>query len=122
MSEITRVIPKPAITYGRVLGAVVEHYRTQKSMTQQVMAAALGISQSAYSRLELGQSVMSVTQLRAIAAQLGMHVAVLLQHAEEYSAQLQQQGVRITDQKPESAAGVLIALGILAALVAASKS
>lgn len=122
MSETATVIPKPAITYGRVLGAVVEHYRTQKSMTQQVMAMALGISQSAYSRLELGQSVMSVIQLRAIAARLEMHVEVLLRHAEGYAAQLQQQGVSITDQKPDSAAGVLIALGILAALVAAAKS
>ena len=43
--------------------------------------------------------------------------------AEGYAVQLQQQSVSITEQqRPESAAGVLIALGILAALVAAAKS
>lgn len=86
------------------------------------MAKALGLSQSAYSRLEQGQTAMSVIQLRAIAAQLKSWPGALMQDAERYAAQLQQQGVIISDEKPDSAAGVLIALGILAALVAAAKS
>lgn len=86
------------------------------------MAKAIGVSQSAYSRLEQGQSAMSVVQLRAIGAQLGLLPDAIMRDAEGYAVQLQQQGVSITEQRPESAAGVLIALGILAALVAAAKS
>jgi len=122
MNHTATHIPKPAITFARVIGAVVEHHRKSRSMTQEAMARALGISQSAYSRLEQGQSAMNVTQLRAVAAQLNLSSDALMQHAEGYAAQLQQQGVTITDEKPDSAAGVLIALGILAALVAAAKS
>lgn len=122
MSQSATLIPKPAITFSRVVGVVVEHHRKKRSMTQEAMARALGISQSAYSRLEQGQSAMSVTQLRAVAAQLGLLPGALMQDAEGYAAQLQQQGVSITDTKLDSAAGVLIALGILAALVAAAKS
>lgn len=82
----------------------------------------MGVSQSAYSRLEQGQSAMSVVQLRAIAVQLGLTPDAIVRDAEGYAAQLQQHGVRITDATPDSAAGVLIALGILAALVAATTS
>ena len=86
------------------------------------MAKAIGISQSAYSRLEQGQSAMSVVQLRAISGQLDLAPETIVHNAEGYAAQLRQQGVSITDERPDSTAGVLIALGILAALVAAAKS
>lgn len=122
MSQYATTIPRPAIPYARVVGAVVEHYRKRRSITQEAIAKAVGVSQSAYSRLEQGQSAMNVVQLRAIAVQLGLTPDAIVRDAEGYAAQLQQQGVRITDVMPDSAAGVLIALGILAALVAATKS
>lgn len=122
MSQSAIPIPKPAIPYARVLGAVVEHHRKRRSITQEAIAQAMGVSQSAYSRLEQGQSAMSVVQLRTVAAQLGLTPDEIVRDAEGYATQLQQQGVRITDAMPDSAAGVLIALGILAALVAATKS
>jgi transcriptional regulator with XRE-family HTH domain len=86
------------------------------------MAQALGISQSAYSRLEQGQSAMSVTQLRAIADKLGTTPDFLLHHATDYANRLRAQGVTVTDEKAGTTAGVLIALGILAALFAAASS
>jgi transcriptional regulator with XRE-family HTH domain len=110
------------MSYGRLVGSVVEHFRTQLGFHQEAMAQALGISQSAYSRLELGHSAMSVTQLRAIAEKLGTSPDTLLQHTAEYGKRLRAQGVTVTDEKPDSAAGVLIALGILAALFAAANS
>lgn len=122
MSQAATAIPKPAIPYARVLGAVVEHLRKRLSITQEAMAKAIGVSQSAYSRLEKGQSAMSVVQLRAISVQLGLPPEAIVHDSEGYAAQLQQQGVSITQERPDSAAGVLIALGMLAALVAAAKS
>jgi hypothetical protein len=47
---------------------------------------------------------------------------LLLQHTAQYADQLRSQGVTMTDNKQESPAGVLIALGILAALFAAANS
>jgi transcriptional regulator with XRE-family HTH domain len=121
MSRTATPIPKPVITYARVVGAVVEHHRKAKGITQEQMAKAINVSQSAYSRLEQGQSAMSVSQLRAIAAQLEIPQATLVAHADQYAAQLRAQHVTVTDDKPDSAAGVLIALGILAALIAAAS-
>jgi transcriptional regulator with XRE-family HTH domain len=115
-------VPKPNISYARLVGRIVEHHRARLRIHQEAMARALEISQSAYSRLEQGQSAMSVTQLRIIAERLGTTPDFLLQHTAQYAVQLRAQGVIVTDQKQVSPAGVLIALGILAALFAAANS
>ena len=122
MSRSATQVPKPTISYATLVGRIVEHHRTQARIHQEAMAQALGISQSAYSRLAQGQSAMSVTQLRMIADRLGTTPDFLLHHTAQYANQLRVQGVTITDEKQESAAGVLIALGILAALFAAAGS
>jgi len=122
MSFTATPIPKPTITYAVLVGRIVEHFRKQAKMHQETMANAIGVSQSAYSRLEQGQSGMSVTQLWMIAVQLKTTPAALLHHTEQYANQLRAQGVEITSDKAESpAGGVLIALGILAALIAAAS-
>jgi transcriptional regulator with XRE-family HTH domain len=122
MQTIATQVPKPTISYATLVGRIVQQHRTQARIHQEAIAQALGISQSAYSRLEQGQSAMSVTQLRAIADQLATTPDFLLQHTAQYADQLRAQGVNITDNKQQSAAGVLIALGILAALFAAASS
>ena len=85
------------------------------------MASTLRVTQSAYSKLEKGQSSITVVQLNAVAARLKVPSATLLQDTERYAVRLRQQGVEITDEKQDSsAAGLLVALGLLAALIAAA--
>jgi transcriptional regulator with XRE-family HTH domain len=122
MNKTATQIPKPILTYATLVGRIVEHHRRQRGIHQESMAQAIGISQSAYSRLEKGQSAMSVTQLRLIGERLGTTPEQLLQHTAQYASKLRAQGVDVIDEKPSSAAGVLIALGILAALFAAGSS
>ena len=122
MNRTATQIPKPTISYATLVGRIVEHHRTNARIHQEAMAQALSISQSAYSRLEQGQSAMSVTQLRMIAEKLGTTPDFLLHHTAQYANQMRVQGVTVTDDKQVSAAGVLIALGILAALFAAASS
>jgi transcriptional regulator with XRE-family HTH domain len=115
--------PKPKMPYAALIGRVVEHRRSRVlNIHQEQLAQALGISQSAYSRLEKGLSAMSVTQLRIVADQLQTTPAKLLQDAEHYANQLRAQGVEITDEKSDSTAAVLIGLALLAALIAAAGS
>ncbi len=119
----TSIPVKPEIAYGALLGRVIEHHRTHRKIHQETIAKVLGISQSAYSKLEKGQSTISVVQLNTIAGCLKMHSATLIQDTERYAAHLRQQGVEITNEKQEpSAAGLLVALGLLAALIAAASS
>jgi len=122
MSKTATAIPKAKMSYGALLGRIVEHRRSQLRIHQEAIAQALGVSQSAYSRLEKGQSAMSVTQLRIVAERLRTTPSDLLKHADQYATQLRAQGVEITDEKSDSTAGVMLALAILAALIAAGSS
>ena len=113
---------KPTITYGALLGRIIEYRRKQLAVNQDVLAGALGISQSAYSRLEKGQSAMTVQQLRAVAPHVKTTPGQLLTEVEQYAALYQRQGGQIIEDKEESSVGgVLVALGILATILAASK-
>lgn len=114
---------KPQIAYGALLGRVICHYRERLGIHQHQIATALGISQSAYSRLEKGQSAMSVTQLRVIASQLGIPPARVLDDVDRYAQALRHQGALITDDKQQSSsAGLLVALGLLTAVLASRGS
>jgi transcriptional regulator with XRE-family HTH domain len=110
----------PKVTPGALFGRVVEHHRKRAHIDQAVVAAALGVTQSAYSRLEWGQSGMTVTQLWKVAACLGLPPSRLILDVERYADRLRQQGVEIVEGKA-AAAGLLIGLGILAALIAVAN-
>jgi transcriptional regulator with XRE-family HTH domain len=106
----------PKITYQALAGRVVKHIRIEQNMAQARMAVNLGLSQSAYSRLETGDSTFNITQFRLCANALGMLPSQLLQSVEFFESQLRLQSVSIAgDRKvsPEAAAqgvGALLAL------------
>jgi transcriptional regulator with XRE-family HTH domain len=111
---------RPQITYAALVGRVIEHAREGANLHQQQVAEALGITQSAYSRLEKGQSAMSVAQLHQIGLRVGVPPGVITGRADQLAAKLQSQGALIANEKQEpGAAGLLVALGLLAAILAA---
>ncbi len=114
-------IPKPAVTYTAVVGGVVERLRGQRGLTQSQIGDALGIGQSAYSRLESGDTAMTIAQLRAIAEHLATSPGGILREADALTDRLRAQGVEIKNEKEVSTGAILIGLGILAALLAAGK-
>lgn len=110
-----------SITYGAVLGQVlVRRRQLAGGIHQKVIADGIGITQSAYSKLEAGQSALSLVHLRQIARQLGTSPHELLAETDSYVQHLEAQGVTVTDVRSVSAGEVLIGLGILAALFAAA--
>lgn len=120
MNYNSSTLVTPAILYATVVGRVVQQYREMKGMKQADLAEVLGITQSAYSRIEKGQTPMTITQLGQVAGHLGLAPGDILQKVDRLTAQLSAQGVEVINQKePEiSAAAVLVALGILIALLA----
>jgi len=94
----------------------------QLGLQQSDLAGALGVTQSAYSRLESGDIVLSLTQLRIAAAALETSGAEILASADNYAFYLQGQGVQITDERKDNSAAVLIGLGLLAAAFVALGS
>jgi len=84
-----RMTRDATITYGALVGRMVEIRRKQLGISQEPLARALGITQSAFSRLERGRSTLTVTQLRIIARHLSIRAAELLDEAEFYVLPLQ---------------------------------
>lgn len=122
MNSSTSSLVKPAIPYAAVVGRVVQQHRELRGMKQADLAGILGITQSAYSRIEKGQTPMTITQLGQVASHLGLAPGDILRRVDQLTVQLRAQGVEVTNQKePEiSAAAILVALGILIALLAAA--
>lgn len=112
--------PIPVVTYPALVGQVIAHRRGAKGLNQGALAAALGLSQSAYSRLESGASVLNLSQLRVVAEQLGLSPAEILKSADQYALRLHQQGVQIVPGKQDPTAAIVIGLGLLAALFMSS--
>jgi len=112
---------KGAISYGAIVGQLLKHYREARGIKQAEVAKALGLTQSAYSRLENGDSAMSLTQLRQIARVIEVNPEGILAKAETHAQNLVQRGVKVTEEKPTNTAAILIGLGILLALLAAIR-
>ena len=54
------------------IGHKIKKLRELKNLTQEHMAKSIGISQGAYSRMELGETEITYTKLEKIAEELGM--------------------------------------------------
>lgn len=113
--------PKPLVTYPALVGKILAQQREAHGIKQGDFAATLGLSQSAYSRLESGDSVLNLSQLRNAATQLGLQPAQVLQWADQYEARLRQQGVDVVSEKPDNPAAIAIGLGLLAALLMSAR-
>lgn len=91
--------------------------RTQLGIDQATMAARMGLSQSAYSRIEAGETTMNVWQLRQCAHLLRKSVTQLVDQVDRYEAHLAEQGIEIVAERRTNPAAALIGLAILAAVL-----
>lgn len=114
-------LPTPEIPYTALVGQVLAVRRQNLGLQQNVLAHALGISQSAYSRIEQGKTSLSIPQLRIVADVLYSSPSEILAQAESQTALLAARGVAISDEKNVSPAALLIGLGILAAIIASTS-
>ncbi len=110
--------------YSVILGGVIEQERKLRGWAHQGhFAEQLGLSASALSRIESGNTTVSVTQLRQIAHLLQINAQYLLNRADGIAHQLAAQGVQITHEKKDNSAAIMIGIGLLAAaLLAAGAS
>jgi len=114
--------PQGVVPYSVVIGRVLQQRRNQLGLQQDDLAAALGITQSAYSRLESGDTVLSLMQLRIAAAALYTSAGAILAAADQYADYLERLGALITNERKDNSAAVLVGLGLLAAAVVAIGS
>lgn len=122
MNEVNPQTVKPVLPYSMLVGKVIEKLRRERELTQSQMAEKLQIGQSAYSRLEAGQSAMTLPQLRKVARAMNLAPHQIVAETEQAAQRLRAQGVEVPDEKEESPlekAGILVALGLFLALASA---
>ncbi|MFN4910689.1 MAG: helix-turn-helix domain-containing protein, partial [Flavobacteriales bacterium] len=54
------------------IGTKIKKLRELKNLTQEHMASVIGVTQSAYSRMEMGDTEITYSKLERIAGELGM--------------------------------------------------
>lgn len=113
------IATKPVIHYSALVGRILQLHRDRASLKQGDLAAALEITQSAYSRLESGDSIVNAVQLRQATERMGVSLPAFMQVVEQYECRLRAQNVRILFAKKDNSAAVAIGLGLLAALALA---
>lgn len=91
MSEIKLVTDSSA-----VLGAALIKLRTMKGMKQNELAAAMEVGSSTWSRIEKGESKLSIDQLKKVANILGVTPSYILEMAELGEKESTRKGVPIT--------------------------
>ncbi|MHC8354884.1 helix-turn-helix domain-containing protein [Pseudomonas sp. LB3P81] len=90
MSEIEAVT-----TTGAVLGAVLATLRAEANMKQADLADVAGVGPSTWSRIEKGESGLSIDQLRLIAPALGYTPGAILEMAEAAEADVAKKGIKL---------------------------
>lgn len=110
-------VAKPVMYYSVLVGRILQLHRERAGLKQGDLAAALNVTQSAYSRLESGDSVLNTVQLRQAADRLGIQLPSFMRTVDQYEQQLRDQNVQILFEKKDNSAAVAIGLGLLAALI-----
>jgi len=106
--------PVVAVSYPAVLGAVLlamRKSREDKGMSQAEMAEAVGLNVSTWSRIENGDAAMTIEQLVAAAAALGVKPSSILQTTEGKLDDLVAKGIAAGSSRMELAA--LAAMGAI---------
>lgn len=112
---------KPATTYPAIVGCLLANSRKRKGLDQAKVAAAMGLSQASWSRIERGETALSVDQLHRAAEVLGENTWEVLRSADQAVSGLKRDGVEVRSLRAEEAVQqglVLIGVAALAILVA----
>lgn len=108
----------PATTYGAILGKTIAAHRSEAPIDQAKLAAAVGVNQSTWSRIERGLSAITVEQLRAASIALNISAGRLLADAENGVLQARSRGIRLLALRDPNSINTGVALIDAAALKA----
>ena len=76
-------MPKPrSISFSRRVGSALAELRVKADINQDVIAEAVGVNQSTWSRVERGLSALTIVQLHKAATALGKQSSAILRRAE----------------------------------------
>lgn len=117
---------QPETSYPAVIGRVLEYMRKEAGFDQKVIAERLGLTQSAWSRIERGQSGISMEQLLRVSSVLGKEPHEIVADADQATSKLKEDGIVVHPNiisKPDSTIAWLglAALGLMVVAILSKK-
>ncbi len=121
------------VYFSEVLGQLLKRRRQEREITQEDLARKIGVTASAWSRVESGKTAITVQSLRLAAEVLGTSASALLASAEKTAAEIEAKPeFRVREGFPKAAASRsasgdvgwflgAAAVGALVAALAASR-
>lgn len=85
--------PIAIATYPALVGAVLQGRRKELGLSQAQVAEEAGLNVSTWSRIENGESALTIEQLAAAAAKLDLAPSAILRTVEEKVAELRERGI-----------------------------
>lgn len=117
---------KPETSYPAIIGRILEHSRKEAGLDQKVIAEGLGLTQSAWSRIERGQSGLSMEQLLRVSSILGKKPHEIIADADQATSRLKEDGITVHPNvvsKPDDTIAwlALAALGLMVVAILSKK-
>jgi transcriptional regulator with XRE-family HTH domain len=107
-----------ATSYGQIIGQVIRGRRELKRISLQAMAESAALTASGWSRVENGDTTMTLAQLRKAARKLDVEPWTLIRQADLIAAQLGRRSVTVHDDKPRNMGKWLLGGAAILAVVA----
>ena len=110
--------PDQTTSYTVLLGSLIARLRKQNSFDQIQFAELIGMSQPTLSKIENGQIVLSVVQLKIIAENLNTSPGSILENVELIVNNLEERGIVIKDHKPDQTMNFFLGAAAIAGILA----
>lgn len=105
---------QPETSYPAILGRILEYLRKEAGFDQGAIAEEVGLTQSAWSRIERGQSGLSMEHLIKFSEILNTQPHKIIEKADYASEQLKHDGVAVHPSVITKSDKVIAALGLAA--------
>lgn len=92
----------PTTTWPTIVGFVLLHARSARGLHQADVAAAVGVTQSTWSRIERGESALTIDQLALAADALGTQPERLIAQAAAVRDHARSRGIKVEPARSTS--------------------
>lgn len=108
-------------TYQTIVGEVIVLRRKDLGLNQADLAERIGMSQSAWSRVEKGLSNLTVEQLTKVASVLRVAPNQIISEADQAKLALESDGIQVAGTKSDATGWLLLGAAAVALVIMASK-
>ncbi len=101
-------------SYPAIVGRIIEYLRKEKGLKQETVATKLKLKQATWSRIERGQSGISLEQLSNVSDLLGTTPHQIIKNADYAKDALSNQGIKVHPQIIAKPSNNMALIGLIA--------